>query len=312
MRAPLTHVAPAPGRAGPDPRQPPACVPLPRRRLPAAAEPGAAGGGLRHCTLRASAALQREGGRPRSACPDTGWPLTQVSTALSVLACACAFKTLSPSQGGFPDRVTPALGATSYQPGASPGRLSLAQCPRGSHQPNPTAVSPGRRRNPPSALILPPLPPPRLAQPGPPPLGFLPPRAHPQGSIYINDFARVVSSDQEAVNGVLHFIDRVLLPPEVLHWEADAAPAPRVGPGCGPGTLPPLPPLPPLPTSLLIEPLSPEKLHRCCRDLRLQDLQWPRDGTAPVCELYSVCPCACVRVYTGVTVGVCADTCPHT
>ncbi|KAM9680709.1 stabilin-1 isoform 1-T1 [Dama dama] len=48
-----------------------------------------------------------------------------------------------------------------------------------------------------------------------------------EGSIYINDFARVVSSDQEAVNGVLHFIDRVLLPPEVLHWEADAAPAPR-------------------------------------------------------------------------------------
>ncbi|KAF4023976.1 hypothetical protein G4228_016080 [Cervus hanglu yarkandensis] len=49
-----------------------------------------------------------------------------------------------------------------------------------------------------------------------------------EGSIYINDFARVVSSDQEAVNGVLHFIDRVLLPPEVLHWEADAAPAPRM------------------------------------------------------------------------------------
>ncbi|XP_059735491.1 stabilin-1 isoform X1 [Bos taurus] len=48
-----------------------------------------------------------------------------------------------------------------------------------------------------------------------------------EGNIYINDFARVVSSDQEAVNGVLHFIDRVLLPPEVLHWEADAAPAPR-------------------------------------------------------------------------------------
>ncbi|KAJ1069432.1 hypothetical protein K5549_017863, partial [Capra hircus] len=48
-----------------------------------------------------------------------------------------------------------------------------------------------------------------------------------EGNIYINDFARLVSSDQEAVNGVLHFIDRVLLPPEVLHWEADAAPAPR-------------------------------------------------------------------------------------
>lgn len=49
-----------------------------------------------------------------------------------------------------------------------------------------------------------------------------------QGSIYVNDFARVVSSDQEAVNGVLHFIDRVLLPPDVLHWEPDAAPALRV------------------------------------------------------------------------------------
>ncbi|XP_004368663.1 stabilin-1 [Trichechus manatus latirostris] len=48
-----------------------------------------------------------------------------------------------------------------------------------------------------------------------------------EGSIYINDFARVVSSDQEAVNGVLHFIDRVLLPPDVLHWEPDAAPTPQ-------------------------------------------------------------------------------------
>ncbi|XP_054935428.1 stabilin-1 isoform X9 [Physeter macrocephalus] len=45
-----------------------------------------------------------------------------------------------------------------------------------------------------------------------------------EGSIYINDFARMVSSDHEAVNGVLHFIDRVLLPPEALHWEPDAAP----------------------------------------------------------------------------------------
>ncbi|XP_053455327.1 stabilin-1 [Nycticebus coucang] len=45
-----------------------------------------------------------------------------------------------------------------------------------------------------------------------------------EGSIYLNDFARVVSSDHEAVNGVLHFIDRVLLPPEALHWEPDAAP----------------------------------------------------------------------------------------
>lgn len=53
----------------------------------------------------------------------------------------------------------------------------------------------------------------------------------PQGSIYLNDFARVVSSDYEAVNGVLHFIDRVLLPPDVLHSEADAVPVPRVWPG---------------------------------------------------------------------------------
>lgn len=49
-----------------------------------------------------------------------------------------------------------------------------------------------------------------------------------QGSIYINEYARVVNSDQEAVNGVLHFIDRVLLPPEALHWEPGAAPIPRV------------------------------------------------------------------------------------
>ncbi|KAM7062717.1 stabilin-1 isoform 5-T5 [Molossus nigricans] len=48
-----------------------------------------------------------------------------------------------------------------------------------------------------------------------------------EGSIYINDFARVVSSDHQAVNGILHFIDRVLLPPDVLHWEPDAAPVLR-------------------------------------------------------------------------------------
>lgn len=55
----------------------------------------------------------------------------------------------------------------------------------------------------------------------------------PKGSIYLNDFARVVSSDHQAVNGILHFIDRVLLPPDVLHWEPEAAPTPRVwhGPG---------------------------------------------------------------------------------
>uniref|UniRef100_A0A8C0JKC5 Stabilin 1 n=1 Tax=Canis lupus dingo TaxID=286419 RepID=A0A8C0JKC5_CANLU len=48
-----------------------------------------------------------------------------------------------------------------------------------------------------------------------------------EGSVYLNDFARVVSSDHEAVNGVLHFIDQVLLPPDVLHWEPDAAPVVR-------------------------------------------------------------------------------------
>ncbi|XP_047387387.1 stabilin-1 [Sciurus carolinensis] len=47
-----------------------------------------------------------------------------------------------------------------------------------------------------------------------------------EGSIYLNDFARVVSSDHEAVNGILHFIDRVLLPPDVLHWDPDASPIP--------------------------------------------------------------------------------------
>lgn len=54
------------------------------------------------------------------------------------------------------------------------------------------------------------------------------PGPHPQGSIYLNDFARVVSSDHEAVNGILHFIDQVLLPPDVLYWKPDAAPLLRV------------------------------------------------------------------------------------
>lgn len=58
----------------------------------------------------------------------------------------------------------------------------------------------------------------------------------PKGSIYLNDFARVVSSDHQAVNGILHFIDHVLLPPDVLHWEPEAAPTPRVCPGHGPGS----------------------------------------------------------------------------
>lgn len=54
------------------------------------------------------------------------------------------------------------------------------------------------------------------------------PMPRPQGSIYLNDFARVVSGDHQAVNGILHFIDRVLLPPDVLHWEPDAAQTPQV------------------------------------------------------------------------------------
>jgi hypothetical protein len=57
----------------------------------------------------------------------------------------------------------------------------------------------------------------------------------PQGSIYLNDFARVVSSDLEVVNGVLHFIDHVLLPPDVLHWESGAIPIPQVWLGKNPG-----------------------------------------------------------------------------
>lgn len=65
-------------------------------------------------------------------------------------------------------------------------------------------------------------------RPSAPPIGFIGPGPRLQGSIYLNDFARVVSSDHEAVNGVLHFIDRVLLPPDVLHWEPDAAPVLRV------------------------------------------------------------------------------------
>lgn len=40
--------------------------------------------------------------------------------------------------------------------------------------------------------------------------------------------------------------------------------------------------------------LSPEKRHCCRRELRLQDLQWPCDGTAAMCEPFSVCICACV------------------
>ncbi|XP_020827131.1 LOW QUALITY PROTEIN: stabilin-1 [Phascolarctos cinereus] len=39
-----------------------------------------------------------------------------------------------------------------------------------------------------------------------------------EGSIYINEYAQVVAEDQLGVNGVLHFIDKLLLPPEVVHW----------------------------------------------------------------------------------------------
>jgi hypothetical protein len=45
----------------------------------------------------------------------------------------------------------------------------------------------------------------------------------------------VVSSDLEVVNGVLHFIDHVLLPPDVLHWESGAIPIPQVWLGKNPG-----------------------------------------------------------------------------
>uniref|UniRef100_A0A4X2LLZ9 Stabilin 1 n=1 Tax=Vombatus ursinus TaxID=29139 RepID=A0A4X2LLZ9_VOMUR len=39
-----------------------------------------------------------------------------------------------------------------------------------------------------------------------------------EGRIYINEYAQVVAEDQLGVNGVLHFIDKLLLPPEVVHW----------------------------------------------------------------------------------------------
>lgn len=267
-------MTPAAGRAGPDSRQPPACVPLPRCWLPAAAKPGAAGGGLCHHALGASAALQREGGRPSSARPRRGLP---TDSALHCsqgphLGPAPVPSRPSPSQAGFTDReMMPALDAACYQLGASPG-LGTSECgPVSVGLPPALSLAGGESRPLPWSCPLPP-----ETRPRPPGTWLHSSRAHPQGNIYINDFARLVSSDQEAVNGVLHFIDRILLPPEVLHWEADAAPAPRVGPDCGPGTLPPLL------TSLLTEPLSPEKLHRCCRGLRLQDLQWPCDGTGPV------------------------------
>lgn len=119
-----------------------------------------------------------------------------------------------------------------------PGLPSLALCPCPS--PSPTlqprlavgGVSPRSWPRPPAPRLAQCRPRPHL---GPHPLASVShqwasfgPGPHLQGSIYLNDFARVVSSDHEAVNGVLHFIDRVLLPPDVLHWEPDAAPVLRV------------------------------------------------------------------------------------
>uniref|UniRef100_A0A5F8GFS2 Stabilin 1 n=1 Tax=Monodelphis domestica TaxID=13616 RepID=A0A5F8GFS2_MONDO len=39
-----------------------------------------------------------------------------------------------------------------------------------------------------------------------------------EGNLYINEYAQVVTEDQIGVNGVIHFIDKLLLPPEVVHW----------------------------------------------------------------------------------------------
>lgn len=192
-RPPAAAPTPAAGGAGPDPRPSPARVPLPRGGLPAAAQPGAAGGGLCHRAVRAVAALQREGGEPparRGPSPRSG-PTRR----------PCAPRTPSAVAAG--DSPPPTVQLPGL-PGREPSRLG------------PAHLSNARRDRTPPLTI-----PPRLPR--------------PQGSIYINDYARVVSSDHEAVNGVLHFIDRVLLPPDALHWEPGAAPAPRVCPGRGPG-----------------------------------------------------------------------------
>lgn len=123
--------------------------------------------------------------------------------------------------------------------------------------------------------------------PPPTPIGFVEAWAPstllgpiPQGIIYLNDFARVVSSDNQAVNGVLHFIDRVLLPPEVLHWKPDTAPVPLVWPGCGPGSWAPVL------SGFTQECFFPEKHLRSRRELRIQDPQPPTEGTALVCVLH--------------------------
>ncbi|XP_056662252.1 LOW QUALITY PROTEIN: stabilin-1 [Monodelphis domestica] len=46
-----------------------------------------------------------------------------------------------------------------------------------------------------------------------------------EGNLYINEYAQVVTEDQIGVNGVIHFIDKLLLPPEVVHW-TDASSVP--------------------------------------------------------------------------------------
>ncbi|XP_074138792.1 LOW QUALITY PROTEIN: stabilin-1 [Sminthopsis crassicaudata] len=48
-----------------------------------------------------------------------------------------------------------------------------------------------------------------------------------EGSIYINEYAQVVTEDQLGVNGVLHFIDKLLLPPELVHWTNDSSLPPK-------------------------------------------------------------------------------------
>ncbi|XP_074054250.1 stabilin-1 isoform X2 [Macrotis lagotis] len=48
-----------------------------------------------------------------------------------------------------------------------------------------------------------------------------------EGSIFINEYAQVVTEDQIGVNGVLHFIDKLLLPPEVVHWTNTSSVAPK-------------------------------------------------------------------------------------
>ncbi|XP_038627991.1 stabilin-1 isoform X1 [Tachyglossus aculeatus] len=45
-----------------------------------------------------------------------------------------------------------------------------------------------------------------------------------EGTLFINEFAKVITSDQVGVNGVFHFIDEVLLPPEVVNWNNETEP----------------------------------------------------------------------------------------